>query len=128
MDFREFTFEPACIIRLDYVGKRVKTDQGALLGLLIGMTNLKCTELRLKEVRNDRGILGFNKCVQHAVDQWVQDIRTNQIPNVVGSYQPISSLVQIGECFFKKTYNCFVTFEENTSLNFSELRLRLCEK
>ncbi|CAD5224874.1 unnamed protein product [Bursaphelenchus xylophilus] len=95
--FKEFTFEPTCVIRLDYVGKRVKTDQGAFLGFLIGMTNLKCTELTLKELRNDRGILGFNKCIQYALDQWLIDIKTNQIPNVVGSYQPISSLVQIAQ-------------------------------
>ncbi|CAD5218348.1 unnamed protein product [Bursaphelenchus okinawaensis] len=95
--FKEFTFDPACVIRLDYVGKRVKTDQGAFLGFLIGMTSLKCTEITLKELKNDRGVLGFNKCVQFALDQWLQDIRNNQIPNVVGSYQPISSLVQIAQ-------------------------------
>ncbi|KAI1732177.1 autophagy-related protein 2 like protein B [Ditylenchus destructor] len=97
--YKEFTFSPACRICLDYVGKRVKTEQGALVGLLIGLANLHRTELILKELHNEKGLLGFNKCLQHAVDEWVQDIRARQIPNVVGSYTPISALVHLAQGF-----------------------------
>lgn len=64
MPFREFVFSPACTIRLDYVGKRIKSDQGALVGLLIGLSNLHRTEIMLKEVHNLKGMLGFGRCVQ----------------------------------------------------------------
>uniref|UniRef100_A0A915ELE5 Autophagy-related protein 2 n=1 Tax=Ditylenchus dipsaci TaxID=166011 RepID=A0A915ELE5_9BILA len=116
--YKEFTFSPSCRICLDYVGKRVKTDQGALVGLLIGLANLHRTELVLKELHNPKGLLGFNKCVQFAVDEWVifylqilyyqqtvsdlivvQDIKTKQIPNVLGSYTPISALVHLAQGF-----------------------------
>jgi len=33
------------------------------------------------------------------VDEWVQEIRTRQIPNVIGSYTPISALVQLAQGF-----------------------------
>lgn len=49
---------------MDYVGKRVKTDQGALIGFLIGMMNLHRTELSLKNLHNEKGMLGLGKCVQ----------------------------------------------------------------
>jgi hypothetical protein len=97
--FKEFTFEPACTIRFDYVGKRVKTDQGALIGFLKGMMETKCTQLTLKEIRNERGILGWNKCVAHAINEWSADLRL-QLPSTLTSYGPITSLVQIGKIYF----------------------------
>lgn len=43
----------------------MKTDQqGALIGFLIGMTNLNKTELMLGELRVEKGFLGIEKCVQ----------------------------------------------------------------
>ncbi len=94
--FSELSFSPAVTIRLDYQGKRVKTDQGALLGLLIGLSQLHRTELLLKELHTRQGLLGPSRCVQYAINEWITDIKRNQLPNVVGSYGPISSLVQIG--------------------------------
>uniref|UniRef100_A0A914RJ02 Autophagy-related protein 2 n=1 Tax=Parascaris equorum TaxID=6256 RepID=A0A914RJ02_PAREQ len=61
---REFSFSPSVTVRLDYQGKRVKTEQGALLGLLIGLSNLHCTQLELKELHNRNGMLGYARCVQ----------------------------------------------------------------
>uniref|UniRef100_A0A914VF89 Autophagy-related protein 2 n=1 Tax=Plectus sambesii TaxID=2011161 RepID=A0A914VF89_9BILA len=95
--FKHFSFSPSVTIRLDYQGKRVKTDQGAVLGLLIGLSQLHCTELHLKELHNRQGMLGLGRCVQYALNEWVVDIRRNQLPQVVGSYGPISSLVQIAQ-------------------------------
>uniref|UniRef100_A0A183V3U4 Autophagy-related protein 2 n=1 Tax=Toxocara canis TaxID=6265 RepID=A0A183V3U4_TOXCA len=95
--FRDFSFSPAVTVRLDYQGKRVKTEQGALLGLLIGLSNLHCTQLELKELHNRNGMLGHARCVQFAINEWINDIRNSQIPGVIGSYGPISSLVQIGQ-------------------------------
>lgn len=63
-NLREFIFYPPLKIRLDYQGKRLKTDQGALIGFLKGMATLHRTELILKELHNEKGLLGFNKCIQ----------------------------------------------------------------
>uniref|UniRef100_A0A915BPE2 Autophagy-related protein 2 n=2 Tax=Parascaris univalens TaxID=6257 RepID=A0A915BPE2_PARUN len=95
--FKEFSFSPSVTVRLDYQGKRVKTEQGALLGLLIGLSNLHCTQLELKELHNRNGMLGYARCVQFAINEWISDIRNSQLPGVIGSYGPISSLVQIGQ-------------------------------
>ncbi|KAE9553911.1 hypothetical protein FO519_002900 [Halicephalobus sp. NKZ332] len=97
--FKDFTFSPSCKIRLDYVGKRVKMDheQGTLAGLLLGLSNLHCTELFLKDIHYENGLLGYGKCVNYAVEEWVNDIRKTQIPNVIGSFGPITSLVEIGK-------------------------------
>jgi autophagy-related protein 2 len=96
--FKSFTFSPSCTIRLDYVGKRVKMDheQGTLAGLMFGLSNLHCTELVLKDFHNEKGLLGYSKCAQFAVEEWINDIRNNQLPSVIGSFGPITSLVEIG--------------------------------
>jgi len=78
--FTEFVFSPACPIRLDYVGKRVKTDQGAFIGLLVGLADLHRTELVLRELHNPRGMLGLNRCVQYALDEWIQVFLTILAP------------------------------------------------
>lgn len=70
-------------------------EQGTLAGLLLGLSNLHCTELVLRDLHNEKGILGYGKCVEYAVDEWVNDIRKNQVPNVLGSFGPITSLVEI---------------------------------
>ncbi|VDK21019.1 unnamed protein product, partial [Anisakis simplex] len=93
--FKEFSFSPAVTIILDYEGKRVKTEQGTLIGLLIGLSNLQCTRLELKELHNRNGMLGIGRCIQFAVNEWIQDIQSTQLGDVIGSYGPITSLVQI---------------------------------
>lgn len=62
--FREFTFSPSVPLRLDYQGKRVKSDQGVLMGLLIGLTSLKCSELTLVDFKNTEGLNGIPNCIQ----------------------------------------------------------------
>lgn len=56
----------------------------------------KCTQLTLKEVRNEIGILGWNKCMVYALNEWGPDLRA-QLPSTLASYSPIASLVQIGQ-------------------------------
>ncbi|KAL3071887.1 hypothetical protein niasHT_031078 [Heterodera trifolii] len=97
---KDFSFSPACLLRIDYEAKRVKTDQqGALIGFLIGMANLNKTELTLKEMRIERGFLGIEKCAQFVINEWVKDIMNKQFPNVVGSLAPINALVQLAQGF-----------------------------
>jgi len=68
-----------------------------LIGFLIGLANLRKTELLLKELHNEKGIVSLRRCIQFAIDEWKEDIRTKQFPNVIGSYAPISALVQLAQ-------------------------------
>ncbi len=90
-------FGPEVAIRLDYQGKRrFDMGQGTLQGILIGLSQLHCTELRLKPLHCRQGLLGVDKVAQFARNEWVSDIVKTQLPQVVGSVGPLSSLSQIG--------------------------------
>uniref|UniRef100_A0AAF5PGR6 Autophagy-related protein 2 n=2 Tax=Wuchereria bancrofti TaxID=6293 RepID=A0AAF5PGR6_WUCBA len=94
--FKEFTFSPSAVIRLDLNGKRIRPDQGWILGLLVGLSDFKCTEIRLKELSCTRGLLGYDRCFKFAVNAWLNDINNKQLVQFITSYGPIKSLVEIG--------------------------------
>lgn len=48
--FRRVVFSPEVPIRLDYVGKRVDLSAGPVAGLLMGLGQLNCSELKLKRL------------------------------------------------------------------------------
>lgn len=48
--FRHIIFSPDVPIRLDYQGKRVELSHGPLAGLLMGLGQLQCSEIRLKKI------------------------------------------------------------------------------
>ncbi|KAM3726481.1 Autophagy-related protein [Dirofilaria immitis] len=94
--FKEFIFSPSAMIRLDLNGKRMRPDQGWILGLLVGLSDFKCTEIRLKELNCTRGLLGYDRCVKFAINAWLNDINNKQLVQFITSYGPIKSLVEIG--------------------------------
>uniref|UniRef100_A0A915PI46 Autophagy-related protein 2 n=1 Tax=Setaria digitata TaxID=48799 RepID=A0A915PI46_9BILA len=94
--FKEFTFSPSATIRLDLNGKRMRPDQGWILGLLVGLSDFKCTEIRLKELSCTRGLLGYDRCIRFALNAWLNDINNKQLVQFITSYGPIKSLVEIG--------------------------------
>jgi autophagy-related protein 2 len=53
--FRSFLFSREVPIRLDYEGKRVDMTHGPLAGLLMGLGQLNCSELRLKRISYRHG-------------------------------------------------------------------------
>jgi len=52
---RSFVFSPEVLIRLDYQGKWVDMEQGTLAGLIVGLAQLNCSELRLKPINHRHG-------------------------------------------------------------------------
>ncbi|OZC09259.1 hypothetical protein X798_03803 [Onchocerca flexuosa] len=94
--FKEFIFSPSAMIRLDLNGKRMRPDQGWILGLLVGLSDFKCTEIRLKELNCTRGLLGYDRCIKFAINAWLNDINNKQLVQFITSYGPIKSLVEIG--------------------------------
>ncbi|KAI2657093.1 hypothetical protein H4Q32_021165 [Labeo rohita] len=82
--FREFRFTSEVPIWLDYHGKHVVIEQGTFAGILIGLAQLNCSELKLKRLCCRHGLLGVDKVIQYAVNEWLTDIRKNQLPGILG--------------------------------------------
>ncbi|KAM4845899.1 autophagy-related protein 2 homolog A isoform 2-T2 [Thomomys bottae] len=98
--FREFRFTSEVPICLDYHGKHVAMDQvGTFAGLLIGLAQLNCSELKLKRLRCRHGLLGVDKVLGYALNEWLQDIRKNQLPGLLGGVGPMHSVVQLFQGF-----------------------------
>ncbi|XP_036887104.1 autophagy-related protein 2 homolog B isoform X2 [Sturnira hondurensis] len=93
--FREFRFTSEVPIRLDYHGKHVSMDQGTLAGVLIGLAQLNCSELKLKRLFYRHGLLGVDKLFSYAITEWLTDIKKNQLPGILGGVGPMHSLVQL---------------------------------
>ncbi|XP_036114200.1 autophagy-related protein 2 homolog A isoform X1 [Molossus molossus] len=98
--FREFRFTSEVPIWLDYHGKHVTMDQvGTCTGLLIGLAQLNCSELKLKRLCCRHGLLGVDKVLGYALNEWLQDIRKNQLPGLLGGVGPMHSVVQLFQGF-----------------------------
>uniref|UniRef100_A0A7N8WTJ2 Autophagy related 2A n=1 Tax=Mastacembelus armatus TaxID=205130 RepID=A0A7N8WTJ2_9TELE len=93
--FREFRFTSEVPIWLDYHGKHVVIEQGTFAGILIGLAQLNCSELKLKRLCCRHGLLGVDKVIQYAVTEWLTDIRKNQLPGILGGVGPMHSVVQL---------------------------------
>ncbi|CAG9820878.1 unnamed protein product [Phaedon cochleariae] len=93
--FRNVIFSPDVPIKLDYHGKRVDMTHGSLPGLLMGLGQLNCSELRLKRVKYRHGLLGFDKLINYLLQEWLNDIKKNQLPSILGGVGPMHSLVQL---------------------------------
>lgn len=88
-------FSPEVPIRLDYHGKRVDMTHGSLPGLLMGLGQLNSSELRLKRLSNRHGFLGLEKLINYALQEWLNDIKKNQLPSLLSGIGPMHSLVQL---------------------------------
>lgn len=93
--FRSFIFSPDVPIKLDYHGKRVDMDQGALAGILMGLGQLNNSELKLKRLSYRHGLLGVDKLLTYILNEWLTDIRRNQLPSVLVGVGPMYSVVQL---------------------------------
>ncbi|XP_068614339.1 autophagy-related protein 2 homolog A-like [Brachionichthys hirsutus] len=93
--FREFRFTSEVPIWLDYHGKHVVIEQGTFAGILIGLAQLNCSELKLKRLCCRHGLLGVDKVIQYAITEWLTDIRKNQLPGLLGGVGPMHSVVQL---------------------------------
>lgn len=93
--FRNVLFSPEVPIRLDYQGKHVDMTHGPLAGLLMGLGQLNCSELRLKRLSHRHGLLGVDKLLSFALHEWLQDIKRHQLPSLLGGFGPMHSFVQL---------------------------------
>lgn len=93
--FREFRFTSDVPIRLDYHGKHVAMEQGTFAGILMGLAQLNCSELTLRRLCYRQGLLGVDRLVSYAINEWLSDIKKNQLPGLLGGVGPIHSLLQL---------------------------------
>lgn len=75
---------------------------GPLPGLLMGLAQLNCSELKLKRLSYRHGLLGVDKLVNYCVQEWLKDIKKNQLPSLLGGVGPMHSLVQLCMYLFKE--------------------------
>ena len=69
--------------------------QGTLAGLLIGLAQLNCSELRLKRLCCRSGLLGIDRVINYALSEWLTDIRGTQLPGILGGVGPVHSFRQL---------------------------------
>ncbi|XP_045024451.1 autophagy-related protein 2 homolog A isoform X1 [Daphnia magna] len=94
--FRSFTFSPDVLIRFDYHGKGVDLSQGpSFSGLLVGLGQLNCSQLTLKRLSHRHGLLGIHKLIAYALNEWLIDIKKNQLPSIMAGVGPMHSIVQL---------------------------------
>nr|XP_014094904.1 autophagy-related protein 2 homolog A [Bactrocera oleae] len=92
--FREVIFGPDVSIRFDYHGRRVELSRGPVAGLLMGLGQLQCSEIKLKKIIYRRGFLGVDKLVAYLCREWLKDIKRNQLPKILKGVGPTYSFVQ----------------------------------
>ncbi|XP_061598995.1 autophagy-related protein 2 homolog B-like [Cololabis saira] len=93
--FREFRFTCEVPIRLDYHGKHVSMDQGTFAGIIFGLTQLNCSELKLRQLCYRQGLLGVDKLFSYAINEWLNDIKMNQLQGLLSGVAPIHTLVKL---------------------------------
>jgi len=94
--FRSFSFSPDVLIRFDYHGKGVDLSQGpSISGLLVGLGQLNCSQLTLKRLSHRNGLLGVNKLIAFILNEWLMDIKKNQLPSVMAGVGPMHSIIQL---------------------------------
>lgn len=66
-----------------------------MAGLLIGLAQLNCSELRLKRLCCRSGLLGIDRVVNYALSEWLTDIKGTQLPGILGGVGPVHSFLQL---------------------------------
>uniref|UniRef100_A0A146KUZ5 Autophagy-related protein 2 n=1 Tax=Lygus hesperus TaxID=30085 RepID=A0A146KUZ5_LYGHE len=95
MYIRNFVFSPEVPIKIDYEGKHVDLTHGPLAGLIMGLGQLNCLQIKLKRLSYKHGLLGFDKLITYAMNEWIQDIKKSQVPCLLGGLGPMHALVQL---------------------------------
>ncbi|XP_050712970.1 autophagy-related protein 2 homolog A-like [Eriocheir sinensis] len=95
--FKSFVFSPDVPIKIDYHGKHIdiNSQYGPLAGLIIGLGQLNHAEIKLKSIVHKSGLLGVDKLLTYVTNEWINDIRRNQLPLVLGGVGPIHSFSKL---------------------------------
>uniref|UniRef100_A0A3Q2QTT5 Autophagy related 2B n=1 Tax=Fundulus heteroclitus TaxID=8078 RepID=A0A3Q2QTT5_FUNHE len=68
---------------------------GTFAGIIFGLTQLNCSELKLRQLCYRQGLLGVDKLFSYAINEWLNDIKTNQLQGILSGVAPIHTLVKL---------------------------------
>lgn len=97
---RNVTFSPEVELTINYSGKRVQFSHGPIMGLIMGLSHLNCSKIRLKKIQYRRGLLGVDKVVCHLIKEWLNHIQNTQLPSLLQGIGPMNSIVIFCKYFF----------------------------
>uniref|UniRef100_A0A3B5LL36 Uncharacterized protein n=1 Tax=Xiphophorus couchianus TaxID=32473 RepID=A0A3B5LL36_9TELE len=72
--FRMFVFNPVFSLQ------RIS---GTFAGIIFGLTQLNCSELKLRQLCYRQGLLGVDKLFSYAINEWLNDIKANQLQGIL---------------------------------------------
>ncbi|CAG5127060.1 unnamed protein product [Candidula unifasciata] len=81
-------------IKLAYQGKGCDMDSGPV-GLMLGLISLNGSVITLRKLHLQKGLLGWNKLLMYIANEWLKDIRLNQIHSILKGFGSFSILCQI---------------------------------
>ena len=61
----------------------------------MGLAQLNQSELRLKRLYNKHGMLGVDRVLLYAIQEWTRDIKRHQLPSLLGGVGPMHSVIQL---------------------------------
>lgn len=91
--FRSVTFSPEVELTINYCGKRVQMSHGPIIGLIMGLSQLNCSKIKLKKINYRRGLLGVDKVLHHLIKEWLNHIKNRQLPSLLQGIGPMNSIV-----------------------------------
>ncbi|EGT43272.1 CBN-ATG-2 protein [Caenorhabditis brenneri] len=96
--FKHFVFSPSIKVYVDYFGKRKMNIEktGSFMGIIMAFGQLNRMPITLRKINTRIGLLGFESCLSHAVNEWTKEM-VKHIPSYIESIGPIRPLVQIGK-------------------------------
>ena len=93
---KSFVFQPDVPIRIDYEARSYNNESlGTFAGILLGLSCLDCSEVKLKSISLKNGILGWDKLTEQITTEWLDDIRTYQIPRIIKGVGPMHHVTQL---------------------------------
>ena len=89
--------------------------QGTIAGLLLSLTDLNCSEITLRKLSSRKGyvpispscpsctsythfrFLGYDKLLDFVVTEWLTDIKSYQLPRIIGGVGPMYYITQLAQ-------------------------------
>ncbi|XP_065883382.1 autophagy-related protein 2 homolog B-like isoform X2 [Dysidea avara] len=93
--FKEFSFYPSLVVKIDYEAKRFDMDKGVISGILIGLSHLDSAEIELKSIKLC-GVLGWDRLLSEVINVWTSDVKS-QLPKILGGVGPMHYLMQFAQ-------------------------------
>lgn len=121
---RSVTFSPEVELTINYCGKRVQFSHGPLMGLIMGLSHLNCSKIRLKKINYRRGLLGIDRVLFHLIKEWLNHIQNSQLPSLLQGIGPMNSIVIFCEYKniiqqIKKTTKICIIIDNSSYIRFS---------